>query len=94
MIDAKEKNAVDKVIKSKNLSGFVARNSKNFYGGKYVQTFEKKLEKLTFGELTNIIFSKKGWIAFENIFKEVVALNVFLLRKPSCNNFFKLFVVQ
>ena len=44
MIDAKEKNAVDKVIKSKNLSGFVARNSKNFYGGKYVQTFEKKLE--------------------------------------------------
>lgn len=34
------------------------------------ESFEKKLEKLTFGELTNIIFSKKGWKAFEIIFKD------------------------
>ena len=34
------------------------------------ESFEKKLEKLTFGELVNIIFSKKGWNAFEIIFKD------------------------
>jgi len=34
------------------------------------ESFEKKLEKLTFGELTNIIFSKKGWNAFEIIFRD------------------------
>ena len=43
MFDIKELNAVNKVVKSKKLSEFVAKNSKNFNGGKYVQIFEKKL---------------------------------------------------
>lgn len=39
-----ELRAATKVIKSGKLSGFVASWSKEFYGGKYVQEFEKKLE--------------------------------------------------
>ena len=33
------------------------------------QSFDKKLEKLTFGELANIIYSKKAWEYFEPLFK-------------------------
>ena len=44
-IDLKEFQAAKKVIKSGILSGFVASNSKEFNGGKYVQKFERKLEK-------------------------------------------------
>ena len=44
MIDKKEINAVYKVLKSRKLSGFVGKKSKGFYGGKYVQMFEKKLQ--------------------------------------------------
>ena len=45
MLDKKEIKAVNKVLRSKKLSGFVAKQSNNFNGGKYVNIFEKKLEK-------------------------------------------------
>ena len=44
MIDNKELTAVSKVIKSKKLSEFVGKFSKNFYGGKNVKKFEKNLQ--------------------------------------------------
>jgi hypothetical protein len=33
------------------------------------ESFDKKLEKLTFGELANIIYGGKAWPAFEKVFK-------------------------
>jgi len=33
-------------------------------------SFDKKLEKLTFGELTNIIYGKSAWKEFETMFKD------------------------
>lgn len=44
-IGKEELIAASKVIKSGNLSGFVAGESKDFYGGPYVKKFEKYLEK-------------------------------------------------
>tara|TARA_Y100000768_G_C23982447_1_gene686660 strand:- start:2038 stop:3249 length:1212 start_codon:yes stop_codon:yes gene_type:complete len=44
MLDYKETKLVNKVLKSRNLSQFVGKNSKRFYGGKYVRSFEKKLQ--------------------------------------------------
>ena len=33
-------------------------------------SFDKKLEKLTFGELTNIIYGKEAWKQFEDVFRD------------------------
>ena len=33
------------------------------------ESFDNKLEKLTFGELANIIYGSKAWPAFEEVFK-------------------------
>ncbi len=44
-IGKEELRAVTKVMKSGNLSGYVADKSKNFYGGKYVKSFEDYLKK-------------------------------------------------
>lgn len=44
MIDHKEIKIVNKVLKSKKISQFVGKNSKRFYGGKYVRLFEKNLQ--------------------------------------------------
>jgi len=41
----KELNAATKVIKSGNLSQYLGAAGKCFYGGKFVRTFEKKIEK-------------------------------------------------
>ena len=41
----KELNAATKVIKSGNLSQYLGAAGKYFYGGKFVRTFEKKIEK-------------------------------------------------
>jgi len=42
--NTKEILAANKVIKTGNLSGFIAGNEKSFYGGKYVKLFEKKIK--------------------------------------------------
>ena len=44
-IGKEELRAAIKVMKSGNLSGYVADKSKNFYGGKYVKSFEDYLKK-------------------------------------------------
>lgn len=44
MIDRQELAAVTKVLKSGKLSGFVGKESKNFFGGQQVRKFEKKLQ--------------------------------------------------
>ena len=42
MLDKKEIKAVNKVLRSKKLSGFVAKQSNNFNGGKYVNIFDNQ----------------------------------------------------
>ena len=44
-IDSKEIRAVQKVMKSGNLSEFIASKNKFFYGGKKVLEFENKFKK-------------------------------------------------
>ncbi len=44
-IGLEEVRSAKEVLKSGNLSGFVADNSKDFFGGKYVNKFERNLEK-------------------------------------------------
>jgi dTDP-4-amino-4,6-dideoxygalactose transaminase len=43
--DHKELNAATKVIKSGNLSQYIGAAGEFFYGGKFVRTFERKIEK-------------------------------------------------
>ena len=43
--DSSETRMVNKVLKRKILSEFLANDNPKFYGGKYVREFEKKLSK-------------------------------------------------